>query len=98
MNSTRIRFVVAALLVAVVALTLASPASAFIRLTRQGTTAVVQAHWYDSELPLLSVINATNNDHPYATALLVVQNSAKAWENVNTSYFTVNPVDWTTGT
>ena len=97
MNSNRIRFVVAALTVAVVALTLASPASAFVRLTRQGTTGIVQAHWYDSELPLLSVVNPANNDQPSATALAAVVASAKAWENVNTSYFTVNPVDWTTG-
>jgi hypothetical protein len=97
MNSNRFRFVVAALLVAVVALTLASPASAFIRLTRQGTTGIVQAHWYDSELPLLSVVNPTNSDQPYATAFSVVMASAKAWENVNTSYFTVNPVDYTSG-
>jgi hypothetical protein len=97
MNSIRIRIVVAALLVAVVALTLASPASAFVRLTRQGVTGIVQAHWYDSQFPLLSVVNATNNDISYASALSVVQTSAKAWENINTSYFTVNPVDWTSG-
>lgn len=99
MKSNRFRIAAAALAVAVVALSLASPASAFIRLTRAAASGpgVVQAHWFDSELPLLSVVNATNSDLSYATALAVVQTSAKAWENVNTSYFTVNPVDWTSG-
>jgi FlgD Ig-like domain/Matrixin len=99
MKSNRFRIAVAALAVVAVALSLASPASAFIRLTSQAASGsgVVQAHWYDSELPLLSVVNPANADIPFATALAVVQASAQAWEDVNTSYFTVNPVDWTTG-
>jgi hypothetical protein len=99
MKSIRFRIAVAALGVAVAAFSLASPASAFIRLTRAAASGsgVVQAHWYDSELPLVSVVNATNADLPYATEFAIVTASAKAWEDVNTSYFTVNPVDWTSG-
>lgn len=95
MKSHRIRIALAALGALVFALTLVSPASAFIRLTRQGTTGVVQAHWLDSALPLPSVINPTNADIPSATALSVVQASAESWENINTSFFTVNPVEFT---
>ncbi|HEY2924604.1 MAG TPA: FlgD immunoglobulin-like domain containing protein [Candidatus Eisenbacteria bacterium] len=95
MKSNRIRIALAALGAFVFALTLVSPASAYIRLTRQGTTGVVQAHWLDSALPLSSVINATNGDIPSATALSVVQASAESWEDINTSYFTVNPVEFT---
>ncbi|TMQ56901.1 MAG: matrixin family metalloprotease [Candidatus Eisenbacteria bacterium] len=95
MKSHRIHIALAALGAFVFALTLVSPASAFIRLTRQGTTGIVQAHWLDSALPLSSVINPTNADIPSATALSIVQASAKTWENINTSYFTVNPVEYT---
>ena len=95
MNSHRIRIALTALGAFALALTLVSPASAFIRLTRQGTTGIVQAHWLDSALPLKSVINPTNSDIPAATALSVVQMSAKSWENINTSYFTVDPVEYT---
>lgn len=76
------------------ALAAAQPASAFVRLTRQDPGGpVVQAHWLDSELPLLSVVDATNADIPYALALAVVQAAAETWENVDTAYFTVSPVD-----
>src|SRR5439155_12672093 len=95
MKSHRIRIALTALGAFALALTLVSPASAFIRLTRQGTTGIVQAHWLDSALPLKSVINPTNSDIPAATALSVVQMSAKSWENINTSYFTVDPVEYT---
>jgi hypothetical protein len=95
MKSHRIRIALAALGAFVFALTLVSPASAFIRLTRQGNTGIVQAHWLESSLPLLSVINPTNADIPSATALSVVQASAETWENINTSFFTVNPVEYT---
>ena len=95
MKSHRIRIALTALGVLAFAFTQVSPASAFIRLTRQGTTGVVQAHWLESSLPLQSVINPTNADIPSATALGIVQTSAKAWENINTSYLTVNPVEYT---
>src|SRR2546426_5433635 len=95
MKSNRIRIALAALGAFVFALTLVSPASAFIRLTRQGTTGVVQAHWLESSLPLVSVINPTNADIPSATALSVVQASANTWQDINTSFFTVNPVEYT---
>jgi hypothetical protein len=97
MNSARFRIAAAVLLCGALALTLANPAAAFIRLTRQfdASSPVVQAHWLDSELPLLSVIDPTNADIPTATALVTVQNCAKAWENVNTSFLTVNPVPFT---
>src|SRR5688572_27464023 len=74
------------------------PAAAFIRLTRQASGCpscpVVQAHWLDSELPLQSVIDPTNADIAPAAALAVVQASAETWEAVNTSYFTVDPVEF----
>src|SRR6266446_5612221 len=97
MKSNRIRIALAALGVFVLALSLVSPASAFIRLTRANATGtgVVQAHWLESSLPLLSVINPTNADIPSATALSIVQASAETWENINTSFFTVNPVEYT---
>src|SRR3989454_4742272 len=95
MKSRRIRIALAALGAFVFALTLVSPASAFIRLTRQGTTGVVQAHWLDSALPITSVINPTNADIPSATALGIVQASAQTWQDINTSYFTVNAVEYT---
>src|SRR5687767_6911852 len=92
MNSARFRVAAAVLLCGAITLTLANPAAAFIRLTRQATptSPVVQAHWLDSELPLSSVIDPANKDIPAATALAVVQASAQAWQDVNTSYFTVN--------
>lgn len=95
MKSNRIRIALAALGALVFALSSVSPASAFIRLARQGTTGVVQAHWLDSALPVVSVINPTNADIPSATALSVVQASAQTWQDINTSYFTVNPVEYT---
>src|SRR4051812_45188069 len=95
MNFVRFRVAAAVLLGGAFALTLANPAAAFIRLTRQGATAVVQAHWNDSELPLSSVINPANADISQANALATVIQSAKNWENVNTSYFTVNPHQYT---
>ncbi len=95
MKSSRIRIALAALGAFVFALSSVGPASAFIRLTRQGTTGVVQAHWLDSALPLPSVINPTNADIPAATALSIVQASAQTWQDINTSYFTVNAVEYT---
>jgi hypothetical protein len=75
------------------ALGVSQPASAFVRLTRQDPGGpVVQAHWLDAALPLLSVIDPTNADLAPATALAIVQASAETWENVSTAYFTVNPV------
>ena len=97
MKSNRLRIALAALGAAVFALSQVSPASAFIRLTRANATGtgVVQAHWLESSLPLLSVINPTNADIPSATALSVVQASANTWQDINTSFFTVNPVEYT---
>ncbi len=97
MNSSRFRIAAAVLLCGALALTLANPAAAFIRLTRQfnASSPVVQAHWLDSELPLLSVINPANADIPAVTALATVQTSAQSWQDINTSYFTVNPVQFT---
>ena len=97
MKSNRIRIALTVLGAVFFALTQVSPASAFIRLTRANATntGVVQAHWLDSALPLKSVINATNGDLPSATALTVVQASAESWESINTSYFTVDPVEYT---
>jgi hypothetical protein len=97
MKSNRNRIALAALGAFLFALSQVSPASAFIRLARQAVPGgpVVQAHWLESSLPLLSVIDPTNADIPSATALAVVQASAQAWQDINTSYFTVNPVQYT---
>ncbi|HKW51145.1 MAG TPA: matrixin family metalloprotease [Candidatus Eisenbacteria bacterium] len=94
MNRIRFRIAVAVLLSGALALSLAGPASAFIRITRQAspTSPVVQAHWNDADLPLVSVIDPTNADQPSATALSIVQTSAETWENINTSFLTVDPV------
>lgn len=93
MNSIRFRIAAAVLVFGALALTLANPAAAFIRLARQAdaTSPVVQAHWFDSELPLNSNIDPTNADISSTDALNTVIQSAKNWENVNTSYFSVNP-------
>ena len=101
MKANRLRIAMTALGAIVFALSAAAPAQAFVRLARQQTSPtlgpVVQAHWLDSQLPLLSVINPINGDIPTATALSVVQASAEAWEDVNTAYFTVNPVQYDAG-
>src|SRR5258705_9109950 len=97
MKSNRIRIALTALGAFAFALSLVSPASAFIRITRaNGTgTGVIQAHWLVSSLPLKSVINPTNADIPSSTALGVVQTSMHTWEDISTSYLTVNPVEYT---
>ena len=94
MKTNRIRVLVAALVVVAFAVASADPAAAFIRLTRQGTTSVVQAHWNDNELPLKSAVDPTNNDLPAATALAVVQASAQAWTDINTCYFAADVHQW----
>src|SRR5258705_13463683 len=82
----------AALLFGAFVLVQTNPASAFIRLARQfdASSPVVQARWLDSDLPLPSVINPTNADIPSSTALATVQAAAQSWQDVNTSFFTVN--------
>lgn len=92
MNSVRFRIAAAVLACGALSLSLAHPAAAFIRLTRQAApgAAVVQAHWLDSELPLKSVVDPKNNDISQAAALTVVQASAQSWQDINTAYFTVN--------
>ena len=92
MNRTRFSMAAVLLLSGALALALASPASAFIRIARQATSTspVVQAHWFDSDLPLPSVIDPTNADQPSDVVLPVVQASAQSWEDINTSYLTVN--------
>ena len=85
MPTNRFRIALAALLVGAFALTLANPAAAFLRLTRQDVapgSPVVQAHWLDSALPLLSVIDPTNADIPRATALATIQASAQTWQDI----------------
>src|SRR5438046_2664895 len=94
MKSHGIRIALTALGAFALALTLVSPASAFIRLTRQGTTGIVQAHWLDSKIPILTVIDPTNNDIPPATALSVIQTAAQSWNDVNTCYGVLNAVGY----
>ena len=84
--------------VAVLAISWSVPASAYIRISRAGSGGgVVQAHWLDTELPLKAIVDPTNNDLPPAVALAVVQASAQSWEDVETAYFTVDPVQHTPG-
>lgn len=92
MNSIRFRIAVAVILGAAFIAASVDPAAAFVRLGRQAspTSPVVQAHWNDADLPLSSVINPTNNDISSAAALAIIQASAQAWQDINTSYFTVN--------
>jgi hypothetical protein len=94
MKTNRIRLIVAALLVGAFVVASADPAAAFIRLTRQGTTSVVQGHWLDTDLPLKSAVDPTNADIPSATALAIVQASAQSWVDINTCYFTADVHQW----
>ena len=92
MNSIRIRIAVAVILGAAFVAASVDPAAAFVRIARQAdaSSPVVQAHWNDNELPISSVIDPTNSDISSASALAIVQASAQAWQDINTSYFTVN--------
>jgi len=92
MNSIRFRIAVAVILGAAFVAASVDPAAAFVRIARQAdaSSPVVQAHWNDNELPLSSVIDPTNNDISPASALAIVQASAQSWQDINTSYFTVN--------
>jgi len=97
MNSIRFRIAVAVILGAAFTAAFVHPAAAFIRIGRQAsaTSPVVQAHWNDNELPLSSVIDPTNSDISSAAALAIVQASAQSWQDINTSYFTVNAHQYT---
>ena len=99
MKSNRIRIALAALGAFVLVLAQVGPASAFIRITRLNAagTGVVQAHWLDSEIPVLTVVDPTNGDVPSATAFSIIQASAQSWNDVNTSYGLLNPVQFTPG-
>ncbi len=92
MNSIRIRIAVAVVLGAAFVAASVDPAAAFVRIARQAdaSSPVMQAHWNDNELPLSSVIDPKNNDISPALALSIVQASAQSWQDINTSYFTVN--------
>jgi hypothetical protein len=91
MNRNRFR-IAAALLCGALALTQASPAGAFIRLTRTAADGVhvVQAHWNNSELPLNIVVNPANSSKSDAVALAEIQAGAQSWEDISTSYFSEN--------
>jgi hypothetical protein len=97
MKSHRIRIALAALGAFVFALTLVTPASAFIRITRANATGtgVVQAHWLDSAIPVVTVINPTNGDISSALALSTIQTAAQSWNDVNTSYGVLDAVEYT---
>src|SRR3954451_23162420 len=96
MKSHRMRIALSSTGACAFVLSLGSPASAFIRLTRDnGAGGVVQAHWRDSDLPLKSVVNPNNADISAAAALAIVQASAQSWQDIPTSYFTVSPVEYT---
>jgi len=97
MKSHRIRIALAALGALVFAITLVRPASAFIRITRANATrtGVVQAHWLDSAIPVVTVIDPTNGDISSALALSTIQTAAQSWNDVNTSYGVLNAVQYT---
>jgi hypothetical protein len=99
MKSNRIRIALTALGAFVFALTLVNPASAFIRITRSNGagTGVVQAHWLESQIPVLTVIDPTNNDISSALALSTIQAAAQTWNDVNTSYGALNAVQYNPG-
>ncbi len=96
MKTNHFRFIVTALLVGAFVVANADPAAAYIRLGRQVDAAspVTQAHWLDSDLPLKSAVNPTNNDIAPATALATVQASAQSWVDINTCYFTADVHQW----
>lgn len=98
MKTDRFRMAAVVMVCAVLALAAAHPASAFVRIARQAspTGPVVQAHWFPEELPLPSVINPVNKDKPSSVVLPIVIASAKSWEDIPTSYFTVNPYEYGT--
>ena len=97
MNRNRIRLALAVILCGALAFGLANPASAFVHLARQGTTGVVQAHWFPSELPLKSTVNPKNNDKSNAVALATIQASGQSWTDIPTSFFSVNPQETAPG-
>src|SRR5688500_19096655 len=81
------------LFVLLLALAITAPAWTCIQIPRQGSNVVVvQAHWFDSELPLRTIIDPTNSDITADQAFAVVHAAAKTWEDVTTSYFTVDPI------
>ena len=90
MNRTQIR--AAVLLAGAAVLLLSGPASAFVRIAGQAspTSPVVQVHWLDTDLPLSSVIDPTNNDQPPELALAAIQAAAQTWQDIPTCYFTIN--------
>jgi len=97
MKSNRIRVAFTALGAVVFALSLVSPASAFIRLARTNAagTGVVQAHWLDAGLPMRFISNSNNSDIPPATALAALQASSQAWTDINTSFFASTVTEFT---
>src|SRR5262249_43627823 len=95
MTSNRFRIAAAVLLSGAFALSLVSPASAFIRITRQGTNGIVQNHWNVADLPVPSVINPTNNDKSDAVTLPIIIAAAQHWQDIPTSFFTVNAHQYT---
>ncbi|HZE18919.1 MAG TPA: matrixin family metalloprotease, partial [Candidatus Angelobacter sp.] len=99
MNAHRIRIALAALGVFVFALSQVNPASAFIRITRSNAsgTGVVQAHWLDSAIPVLTVIDPTNGDISSALALSTIQACAQTWNDVPSSYGVLNAVQYDPG-
>ncbi|HEX7078925.1 MAG TPA: matrixin family metalloprotease [Candidatus Eisenbacteria bacterium] len=88
--------IVAAFVCGALALAIAHPAAAFVRIARQAspTSPVVQAHWLDTDLPLPIAIDGTNSDIPTAMAVSIVQTSAQTWQDINTSYFTADAHAW----
>ena len=99
MKPTRLSLV-AAFVCGALALAMAHPAAAFIRIARQAspTSPVVQAHWLDSDFPLPIAIDGLNSDIPSALAVTIVQASAQHWEDINTSYFTADAHAYNAGT
>ena len=99
MNRNRIRLALAVVFCGVLAFGLANPAAAFVHLARQATptSPVVQAHWFNSELPLKSTVNPKNNDKSNAVALATIQASGQSWTDIPTSFFSVDPQETAPG-
>ena len=97
MKTDRFRMTAVVMLCAALALAVAHPASAFIRIARQAdaSSPVVQAHWLPGDLPLNIVIAPANLDKSDAITSPIITASAESWDDITDSYFTSNAHDYT---
>lgn len=97
MRTDRFRMTAVVMLCAALAIAVAHPASAFIRIARQAspTSPVVQSHWLVGDLPLNIVIAPANLDKSDAVTSPIITASAESWDNIVDSYFESNAHDYT---